>query len=281
MNSRTDRRPAQQAASKARSGRSRKSGFGGTMVGLFIGIALGLALAAAVAFYLAKGATPYQSTAPARESPREPAKELAKPGRADPFAPEKPRFDFYRILPGGEEAKVHSKPGERGSADKSTAERAVSPDKADAKSANKTEARVVTKADERPAGADAGREAQGRCRALLAAGGIVCERGRCRGPQGEARVRRVGSVGPVRHAAGQERPLSRAPGSLRQHRRAPAHEERSRCAGLRRRGDQILIGPPRCARRGFVRGAGTRVVASSPRIVTRQWRLAPCTCCTY
>jgi len=120
------------------------------MVGLFIGIALGLALAAAVAFYLAKGATPYQSTAPARESPREPAKELAKPGRADPFAPEKPRFDFYRILPGGEEAKVRAKPGERGLADKSTAERAVSPDKADAKSPNKTEASVVAKADERP-----------------------------------------------------------------------------------------------------------------------------------
>jgi len=123
------------------------------MVGLFIGIALGLALAAAVAFYLAKGATPYQSIAPARESPREPAKELAKPGRADPFAPEKPRFDFYRILPGAEEAKVHSKPGERGLADKSTAERAVSPDKADAKPPSKTEARVVTKADERPAAA--------------------------------------------------------------------------------------------------------------------------------
>ena len=123
------------------------------MVGLFIGIALGLALAAAVAFYLAKGATPYQSLAPARESPREPAKELAKPGRADPFAPEKPRFDFYRILPGAEEAKVHPKPGERGLADKSTAERAVSPDKADAKAPGKTEARVVTKADERPAAA--------------------------------------------------------------------------------------------------------------------------------
>jgi len=121
------------------------------MVGLFIGLALGLALAAAVAFYLAKSATPYQSIAPARESPREPAKELAKPGRADPFAPEKPRFDFYRILPGAEEAKVHSKPGERGLADKSTAERAVSPDKADAKSPGKTDTRAVAKVDERPA----------------------------------------------------------------------------------------------------------------------------------
>ena len=106
------------------------------MLGLFIGIVVGLALAAAVAFYLTRGATPYQSTGQSRDSSREPAKELAKPGRADGFAPDKPRFDFYRILPGNEEAKIQPKPAER-PADKSTAERAVSPDKADAKSASK------------------------------------------------------------------------------------------------------------------------------------------------
>jgi cell division protein FtsN len=122
------------------------------VLGLFIGIALGLALAAAVAFYLTRGGNPYQSAAPGRESSREPAKEVGKPGRTDAFAPEKPRFDFYKILPGVEEPKIQSKPGERGASDKSTAERAVSPDKADAKSATKADARIVTKADERPAG---------------------------------------------------------------------------------------------------------------------------------
>jgi len=159
MNSRTDRRPAQQAA-KPRSGRSRKSGFGGTVLGLFIGIAVGIGLAAAVAFYLMRGAAPYQSTASSRESAREPAKELAKPGRAEPFAPEKPRFDFYRILPGTEEAKIQAKPSERAAPDKTTAERAVAPDKADGKSASKTDARVTAKADERPAAAPADAKAK-------------------------------------------------------------------------------------------------------------------------
>jgi len=152
MNSRTDRRPAREPAPKRRAGKSRKSGFGGTVLGLFIGIALGLALAAAVAFYLTKGANPYQSATPSREVPREAPKEVAKAGRTDAFAPEKPRFDFYKILPGGEEPKVQSKQVERGALDKSTAERAVSPDKTDAKSAAKPDARVVAKADERPAG---------------------------------------------------------------------------------------------------------------------------------
>jgi len=152
MNSRADRRPAQQA-SKPRPARSRKSGFGGTVVGLFVGLALGLALAAGVAFYLMKGFNPFQSAAPNRDSPREPAKEMAKQGRSDAAAPEKPRFDFYKILPGGEEPKIQAKAGERGTSDKSTAARAVAPEKADAKSTAKTDARAVTKADERASGA--------------------------------------------------------------------------------------------------------------------------------
>jgi len=145
MNSRADRRPAQ-AAARPRA-RSRKSGFGGTVLGLFIGLALGLALAAGVAFYLMKGFNPFQSAAPNRDSAREPVKEMAKPGRPDAFAPEKPRFDFYKILPGVEEPKIQSKAGERGASDKSTAERALAPDKADAKAAAKTDARAAAKAD--------------------------------------------------------------------------------------------------------------------------------------
>ena len=151
MNSRADRRPPPQA-SKPRAARSRKSGFGGTVVGLFIGLALGLALAAGVAFYLMKGYQ-YQSAAPNRDSAREPAKEMAKSGRADAVAPEKPRFDFYRILPGVEEPKIQTKAAERTASDKSTAERAVAPEKADAKPTAKPDTRSVAKADERATGA--------------------------------------------------------------------------------------------------------------------------------
>src|SRR5215468_6440948 len=148
MNARADRRPMQQPA-RPRAARPRKSGFGGTVVGLFIGLALGLALAAGVAFYLMKGYQ-YQSATPNRDSGREPAKEMAKSGRSEAFAPEKPRFDFYRILPGVEEPKIQTKASERAASDKSTAERAVAPD---AKSAAKPDARVATKADERATGA--------------------------------------------------------------------------------------------------------------------------------
>ena len=160
MNSRTDRRPVPQA-SKPRATRSRKSGFGGTVLGLFIGLALGLALAAGVAFYLMKGFNPFQSAAPNRDSAREPAKEMARPGRADAVAPEKPRFDFYKILPGVEEPKIQTKASERGPSDKSTAERSVAPDKADARATGKADARAVAKADERTSGTAASTAAPG------------------------------------------------------------------------------------------------------------------------
>jgi hypothetical protein len=51
------------AAMRAR--HARKSGAGGTLLGIFIGIALGLALAAAVAFYLLRSGNPYQAGAAA------------------------------------------------------------------------------------------------------------------------------------------------------------------------------------------------------------------------
>jgi len=167
MNSRADRRPAQHAA-KPRAARPRKSGFGGTVLGLFIGLALGLALAAGVAFYLMKGFNPFQSTTTSRDSAREPVKEMAKPGRSDAVAPEKPRFDFYKILPGVEEPKIQAKAGERGASDRSTAERAVAPEKADAK-LGKGDARGVAKADERASGTGASTAAPAATAAAAAA----------------------------------------------------------------------------------------------------------------
>lgn len=107
----------------------RKSGAGGTLLGVFIGIALGLGLAAAVAFYLMKSGNPYQALSTAKEPVRESSREPAKTARAEPGAAEKPRFDFYKILPGIEEAKVQGKGAERPAPDKATAERAAAPEK--------------------------------------------------------------------------------------------------------------------------------------------------------
>jgi len=118
-------RPAPARGGGARA--SRKSGVGGTLIGLFIGIALGLGLAAGVAFYVMKAGNPYQPSA--APNAREAAKEPAKAARAEPAVPEKPRFDFYKILPGVEEPKVQPKAAERTAGDRATVERAATPDK--------------------------------------------------------------------------------------------------------------------------------------------------------
>jgi len=133
MTSRTDHRPSRAADTRRRSGPSRKTGSGGTLLGIFIGVAMGLVLAAGVAFYLLKTGNPYVASTPAREIPREPSKDAAKAGRSDTTAVEKPRFDFYKILPGVQEPKVQARSGDRATPDRATVDRAASPDKAVAK----------------------------------------------------------------------------------------------------------------------------------------------------
>ncbi|MEO8486047.1 MAG: SPOR domain-containing protein [Betaproteobacteria bacterium] len=83
-----------------------KAGAGGTLLGIFIGLGLGLALAAVVAWTLIGGRA---SAPPARttEPPIATAPRDAKAAKA-PVA-EKDRFDFYKILPGGEEPKLAGK----------------------------------------------------------------------------------------------------------------------------------------------------------------------------
>jgi len=100
--------------------RSRKAGRGGTVVGIFIGLILGLTIAAAVAYYLGKTGltTPLGATGPAKESPRGARTDL------QPQAPEKPRFDFYKILPGAEEPKAPVARGTEKASDRATIEAA-------------------------------------------------------------------------------------------------------------------------------------------------------------
>ena len=88
----------------ARPRNRRRHAAGGTLLGVFIGLVLGLGLAAGVAYYLMKSNGPFPAQGGARDA-REATKEQGKGAQA---AAEKPRFDFYKILPGVEEPKVQA-----------------------------------------------------------------------------------------------------------------------------------------------------------------------------
>jgi len=89
-----------------------RDGAGGTLLGIFIGLALGLALAAGVAWTLIGGRTPAPAKAPepaaASRDARAPKSASAAPA---PTPADKDRFDFYKILPGGEEPKIAKSSG--------------------------------------------------------------------------------------------------------------------------------------------------------------------------
>ena len=91
-------------------GNDRKSGSrggGGSMfIGILIGLVLGLGIALGVAWYINKMPNPFQPKAPpakaesAKSTLTESTKSTDKNGKN---ADSKPRFDFYKILPGDEE----------------------------------------------------------------------------------------------------------------------------------------------------------------------------------
>ena len=82
-----------------------RGAFGGTLVGVFIGIIVGLGLAASVAYWLMKNNPALPMPTFSRDA-NAPAADAAKVAKAD----DKPRFDFYKILPGIEEPKVQPSP---------------------------------------------------------------------------------------------------------------------------------------------------------------------------
>jgi cell division protein FtsN len=94
----------------------RRTQWGGTLLGVFIGLVLGIALAASVGLYVTGGWKAYQQQIAGNRDARD-AREPVKTAKADA---EKPRFDFYKILPGGEDPKSAAKPAppDRALADK-------------------------------------------------------------------------------------------------------------------------------------------------------------------
>jgi len=88
---------------------TRKRSGGGFLLGIFVGVLLGLAVSLGIAFYLNKTPIPFLVQKPKQAEKEGPAG--AKPpaiagmpqGATPPAAGEKPKFDFYKILPGAEE----------------------------------------------------------------------------------------------------------------------------------------------------------------------------------
>ena len=111
---------------------SRKKAGGGTLLGLFVGLVLGVLVAAGVVWYIHNTPTPFSNkTQPSRvpaptQSTAQPAganvagQPMALPGKpGDPnlHNGDKPRFDFYKILPGNAEAIPDPKPTDQKQAD--------------------------------------------------------------------------------------------------------------------------------------------------------------------
>ena len=81
----------------------RRRSEGGFLLGMFVGVVLGLAVALGIAFYLNKSPVPFQMAKPAKsEKDAGKASSIAglPQGSSVPALPvEKPKFDFYSILP--------------------------------------------------------------------------------------------------------------------------------------------------------------------------------------
>ncbi len=104
---------------------------GGIFVGIFIGLLMGALVAAGFAWYIAKMPLPFQNhgkaedTAkvetpkPAAEPKAAPAQPIALPGKPGDKVDDKPRFEFYKILPGKEATDEPTKAGDK-PADKAT-----------------------------------------------------------------------------------------------------------------------------------------------------------------
>ncbi|OIQ87482.1 cell division protein FtsN [mine drainage metagenome] len=84
---------------------------GGTLLGLFMGLVVGVLIAFGVVWYLnkspflfvEKGARSERADANSAE-PAQPVQPLPLPGKPGDQVDDKPRFDFYKILPGRQEA---------------------------------------------------------------------------------------------------------------------------------------------------------------------------------
>jgi cell division protein FtsN len=96
---------------------TRKRSEGNFLAGMGVGVLVGLAVSLAIAFYLNRTPIPFMTAKPKVEKNGTTAKPPAiaglPQGGAAPSGTEKPKFDFYRILPGAEEPVTEKEIRER------------------------------------------------------------------------------------------------------------------------------------------------------------------------
>ena len=108
--------------SKDYKGNERRHGSGSSLLaGILIGLVLGLGIALGVAWYINKMPNPFSSSRPVppakAESPKsQPAQTARVEEKAAKADDAKPRFDFYKMLP-GEDAEKQPKDAQKGSTD--------------------------------------------------------------------------------------------------------------------------------------------------------------------
>ena len=107
---------------------TRKRSAGGFLFGLFTGVVIGLAVSLGIAFYLNRSPVPF-ITAKAKPTEKDAGKAPAIAGLPQSAAtPDKPKFDFYKILPGAEEPVTERELRERLRASKSGSQQDLSKD---------------------------------------------------------------------------------------------------------------------------------------------------------
>lgn len=112
---------SRESTSRPKHAPSRSGSRGSTLVGIFVGLILGALVAAGIALYFTS-ASPFQKQAKPDERAPAPAQPRPAPSGGEPIAlpgkpgdkpVEKPRFDFYNVLPQGSDAlPAPSKPEE-------------------------------------------------------------------------------------------------------------------------------------------------------------------------
>ncbi len=92
-------------SSNANHGAPRSKSGGGFLLGMFVGLIVGLVVALGIAFYLNKTPIPFMNKKATGDKPADAGKppEIAGMPAGKAPAAEKPKFDFYKILPGSEE----------------------------------------------------------------------------------------------------------------------------------------------------------------------------------